>query len=624
MDIRRLALLHTRTRLAALALAAALTPAIPAAAIVLDDPATFQVKHMWSATSLGIPGPLGALVFAADGLTLYVVGASESSISALYAVPVTRDAATNAVVDLGPAASVTKVFSGNPTTAGLDAGFDFGPTGTLFYTYWSANYLGERPGGVGGAETRFDMAKVGVPSSIAGLTFSPHVLDPATGFGQLQISSWSGANLYDVPLTPAGDGVFTPGPVQIFVTLPKQGTGAIQYVPSGPSAGDLMYVNWNFGEVRILTIDPATGLPIDTTTGLPTRGTASPEDRRFASDLGTGPWGLEFDPRTNDFFLGTWSGKPTNTIIQIGGFPKTEKCDNGVDDDDDGLVDCDDPSCGAAAACGQPDPTPTATPAATVVPTPVPTAAAPRDAFDCYKAPAAKGTAPRARTVDLADVFAGGAATIGTPQLLCAPSAKDGATVGDPTANLRCYKLKPAQKLAKRTVIVANEFGAETVIVAKPQLLCVPTEIAGTPSDLGIDHFECYKAKTAKGTPKFAPRGAQLADRFAAAAVVIAKPQLLCTPVSKDGTVLHDPAARLRCYKGVAAKKACALDAPQHAGQPCKQERDCGGEKAVTALCGKQAPFAKQAVVVENELGQETATVGKRQLLCVPSETPAP
>src|SRR5262249_36875464 len=140
----------------------------------------------------------------------------------------------------------------------------------------------------------------------------------------------------------------------------------------------------------------------------------------------------------------------------------------------------------------------------------------------------------------------------------------------------------------------------------------------------GIDHFECYKAKPAKGTPKFAARGVRLADRFASAAGGIAKPQLFCTAVSKGGAGLHDPTARLRCYKGVAAKKACAADGPGHAGQPCKQESDCSGEKGVTALCGKQSPFAKQAVVVENELGQETATVAKRQLFCVPSETSAP
>jgi len=289
------------------------------AAVTLEDPANFAVRHTYSSTDLGIPGPLGGLIFSADGNTLYVVGASEASTSALYAVPVTRDAATSEVTALGPAAAVTKAFDGTPTTPGLDAGFDLGPAGTLFYTYWSSNRLGERPGGVGGAETQFNMANVGVPSSIAGLTFSPHRTDPGTGFGRMQISSWQGANLYEIPLTPAGGGIFTPGQAVLFVTLPQQGTGGIQYVPSGPLAGNLMYVNWNFGEVRLLTIDAATGLAIDKGTGQPTLGTTNPTDSRFASGLGVGPWGLEFDPRTNDFFVATFRGDPVNAIVQIGG-----------------------------------------------------------------------------------------------------------------------------------------------------------------------------------------------------------------------------------------------------------------------------------------------------------------
>ncbi len=286
-------------------------------AVQLEDPANYQVKRTWSGASLTVPAPLGGLMFSPDGATLYVVGASEGNSSALYAVPVTRDPVTMEVVDLGPAAAVTKVFDGS--AAGLDAGFEIGPAGTLFYTYYPANKLGQRPGGAGGAEAVYDMAAVGVPRSIAGLTFSPHLTDPATGFGLMQISAWPGANLYDVPLDPAGGGLFTPGTVTLFVTLPRQGTGAIQYVPSGPLAGNLMYVNWDYGEVRVLTIDPATGLPIDKNTGMPTRGTPTPLDVRFAYDLGVGPWGLEFDPLTNDFFVGTWNGTPSNTILQIGG-----------------------------------------------------------------------------------------------------------------------------------------------------------------------------------------------------------------------------------------------------------------------------------------------------------------
>jgi hypothetical protein len=306
-------------RAVVLSLAAVLASGMPTGAVTLDDPANYRVKNTWSGTSLGLPGPLGGLMFSQDGSILYVVGASERSNSALYAVPVTRDPVTREVTDLGPAASVTKTFDGNPTTPGLDTGFEFGPAGTLFFTYWSANYLGQRPGGVTGAETRFNMANVGVPSSIAGLTFSPHRNDPGTGFGRMQISSWQGANLYEVPLTPAGGGIFTPGNVTPFVTLPRQGTGAIQYVPSGPLAGDLMYVNYDFGEVRVLTVDPVTGLPIDKVTGMPTLGTTNPEDARFASDIGVGPWGLEFDPLSNDFFVATFNGTPGNSVIQIGG-----------------------------------------------------------------------------------------------------------------------------------------------------------------------------------------------------------------------------------------------------------------------------------------------------------------
>ncbi len=296
------------------------------AVITLEDPVNFQVKNTFSATTLGVPGPLGGLMFSPDGTVLYLVGASELTTSALYRIPVTRDPATHQVTDLGPAAAITKAFDGNAATPGLDTGLELGPGGTLFYTYWSSNFLGERPGGVAGAETQFNMAPIGVPSSIAGLTFSPHRTDPGTGFGRMQISSWQGANLYEVPLTSGAGGIFTPGAVTLFVTLPQQGTGAIQYVPSGPLAGNLMYVNWNFGEVRLLTIDPATGLAVDKGTGQPTLGTTDPVDARFASGLGVGPWGLEFDPLTNDFFVATFRGDPANTIVQIGGagFPPPE------------------------------------------------------------------------------------------------------------------------------------------------------------------------------------------------------------------------------------------------------------------------------------------------------------
>jgi VCBS repeat-containing protein len=173
--------------------------------VVFDDPDNFGVKRTWAGSSLSVPGNLGGMLFSGDGQTLYVVGNSERSYSALYAVPLTRDPVTKEVTDMGPAANVTLVFSGAPDIAGLDAGWDIGPQGTLFYTYWSANYLGERPGGISGAETLYYMADVSLPSSIAGLAFSPYIRDPNTNFGVMQVSVWgSNRTLYNVPLTPLG------------------------------------------------------------------------------------------------------------------------------------------------------------------------------------------------------------------------------------------------------------------------------------------------------------------------------------------------------------------------------------------------------------------------------------
>jgi hypothetical protein len=287
-----------------------------------EDPAAYSVKRTWSSSSLNIPGPLGGLLFDAVGTKLYVVGASESGSSAVYEVPVTRDPESKEVTDLGPPAAVSLVFGG--TLSGLDAGLEYGPNGTLFYTYWPAHYLGLRPGGMAGAETLYSMSTVGAPVSIAGLTFSPHFGDPNTAFGMMQASVWSAAGerrLFDIPLIPKGDGIFEPQQPVEFATLPRQGTGAIQYIPTGPLAGNMMYVNWNYGEIMILSIDSKTGLPIDDATGEPLRGTQDPRARRFAYNLGVGPWGLEFDPLTNDFFVSTWGGDPSNTILQIGGFP---------------------------------------------------------------------------------------------------------------------------------------------------------------------------------------------------------------------------------------------------------------------------------------------------------------
>jgi hypothetical protein len=97
----------------------------------------------------------------------------------------------------------------------------------------------------------------------------------------------------------------------------------MHYIPSGSLAGNLMYESWDIGQVRYIEIDQASGLPIDADSNQPQLGSVNPVDHLFASDMGVGPLGMDFDPITNDLFLTTSQGIPFNTILQIGGFEGT-------------------------------------------------------------------------------------------------------------------------------------------------------------------------------------------------------------------------------------------------------------------------------------------------------------
>jgi len=61
------------------------------------------------------------------------------------------------------------------------------------------------------------------------------------------------------------------------------------------------------------------------------------------------------------------------------------------------------------------------------------------------------------------------------------------------------------------------------------------------PARAALDHFTCYRARTASGTPKFVPRpDMQLEDRFGAMAIIFFAQERLCTPTDVNGA---DPAA---------------------------------------------------------------------------------
>ena len=102
------------------------------------------------------------------------------------------------------------------------------------------------------------------------------------------------------------------------------------------------------------------------------------------------------------------------------------------------------------------------------------------DHFQCYPASVTPHTAKFVARdgITLEDELGALTVDVQKPKLLCAPVNKNGE---DPTAathpsHLACYQVKQAgTKFTKSTgVAVANQFGAETLDVKQPSLLCVP------------------------------------------------------------------------------------------------------------------------------------------------------
>ncbi len=105
-----------------------------------------------------------------------------------------------------------------------------------------------------------------------------------------------------------------------------------------------------------------------------------------------------------------------------------------------------------------------------------------------------------------------------------------------------------------------------------------------------LDEFKLYKAKTAKGTPKFISGVVNLADQFEDKLTVVKKPDSLANPVDDQGAGINVPEVHLECYR---IKDSKTLPA--------------------------QVKFAGASVQVANAFGTLTLDVRKPTRLCLPS-----
>jgi hypothetical protein len=151
--------------------------------------------------------------------------------------------------------------------------------------------------------------------------------------------------------------------------------------------------------------------------------------------------------------------------------------------------------------------------------------------------------------VTLEDQFVTTTARVLRPHRFCNPANKNNEGISDPTAHLNCYKIREP-RFTPVDVVVENQFGQQNLTVTRPNTLCVPAEKDMVPSDLNINHFKCYKARTTRGTPAFTPREVEVSDQFDMNKLTnVIKPLLLCNPVDKNGEGMPFPENHLVCFR---------------------------------------------------------------------------
>jgi hypothetical protein len=90
--------------------------------------------------------------------------------------------------------------------------------------------------------------------------------------------------------------------------------------------------------------------------------------------------------------------------------------------------------------------------------------------YECYQVTGQT----RPLTVRLRDQFGSTEARVVKPVYLCNPVQKNDQAIKDERTHLVCYQIV-GPKQANKAVRVDNQFGKQTLKVAAPQLLCVPS-----------------------------------------------------------------------------------------------------------------------------------------------------
>lgn len=259
----------------------------------------------YSVTDLGIvpgvPTPYGGMVFARDNPNVLLIGgAANTPTGAIYSIGLTR----------GGDGRITG-FSGTATllstAPGIDGGLAYAFNGTLIFTGFPTNVIGQILPGDATPARITDVTTIGITSSVGSLLFVP----PGNpGAGLFKVMSYNASEWYDVDLVDDGGGLFTLAAATLRATT-EGGTEGAFYVPpcsAGFFVRSMIVSEWDADRVATYAID-ANGDPIPATY------------RPFITDL-VGAEGAVVDPLTGDFMFCTFVFEKENHVFRVQGFPR--------------------------------------------------------------------------------------------------------------------------------------------------------------------------------------------------------------------------------------------------------------------------------------------------------------
>lgn len=242
--------------------------------------------------------------------TLYIGGDANAAGGAIYTVPLVREAGTNHITGFGGDATLYVQAPNN------DGGIFFAPNGTLLFTQYSQNHLGQIL--TDNTYITTSLTEYGIASSVGSIVLVP---SGYPGAGNLIIASYNGHIMYKVPYTIDGTGqyILSNQTAQVSVSGLANGPEGIAYIPAG-SLGfpNLSMAISSYGDGTVMVFEVgAEGLPDISTT------------RQMVTGL-TGAEGALIDPLTGDFLFSTFGGG--DKVIRITGFVKPSAISDNISD----------------------------------------------------------------------------------------------------------------------------------------------------------------------------------------------------------------------------------------------------------------------------------------------------